>query len=367
MLFMYIENVMWNIREKILSVVLSIALLSLWGAYLYSTSYCSIFSQTEISWNQQLLSCKELESLRTNSPDLSDMKNVIRIKFIKTLRENWYTQFVKTPFPDGKGNGWIEITKEWYMMKSIIVGQDDLDTYIEKLDLNKKSSQWIVFSMKELLDLQNIYLFKSQKDLEMLGYKVVSHRVRTADKEEYRRHNIKQAFDDLGGLRVINPGKVSFMKNIDLENRAAYKNGYAIIDNQTKEVYAWGICGASTAIYQWALTNKSLSFQWQAHSKRYTKLYAATINWEDIFTPWLDTTVYWNTIDFVVENKAKYPIILAMNFDWEEEWQEEVFTLWMEDDFGSFAYNRSFKSWDYSCYERIVNGEKERSCYKEVH
>ena len=123
-----------------------------------------------------------------------------------------------------------------------------MDAFIK----GRSRRQGFLITDEEVNQLHNVFLFRDQKDLELLGYEVVSSRSRVSNDEGYRRHNIKQAFDMLGGIRVVNSGSLSFMNNIsyDPRERLLYNNGNAIVNGVIRPVYAGGICGASTALFQ---------------------------------------------------------------------------------------------------------------------
>jgi vancomycin resistance protein YoaR len=146
------------------------------------------------------------------------------------------------------------------------------------------------------------------------------------------------------------------------------------------------MCWASTAIYQWILTNSWLKVtKLRNHSKWFSNLYTATINHKRISTPWIDSAVYHGQIDLSMSNISPYPIVLVMNYDWSYGWAEEVFTLSLAPTKWAFSFVQWWKqrrteevedpnwSWTISttvnawwCYTRLINGEKQTSCYKEV-
>jgi hypothetical protein len=146
-----------------------------------------------------------------------------------------------------------------------------------------------------------------------------------------------------------------------------YVEGYAIIEWEEEKDYGWWMCGASTAIYQWILTNAWLQVtKLRNHSKRYSNLYTAYINHEKVETPWIDSAVYYGQIDLTMKNITPNPIILVMNYDGSWWWQEEVFTLSLWAHKWAFEFI-SWERWhDWWCYSRLINGKKETSCYKEI-
>jgi vancomycin resistance protein YoaR len=132
-------------------------------------------------------------------------------------------------------------------------------------------------------------------------------------------------------------------------------------------------------LYQWVVTNKWLDVVSRNHSKRYSYLYTAVINWEEITIPWLDSTIYYPYLDLKIKNVASYPIIVVSNFSWNTDEYEEVFTLGKVSDRWNVTFVESYdkeytitnKEWqerktDWECYDWIINWEEMTRCYKEL-
>lgn len=338
-------------------------------AYYYDTYYLqwNIYIENQQEESVTLINRTQLRHLISSVRTNDEIKSHLRAQTIQFLRSEEFSWFTRTPYTNG--NGIIQRQgATWFILTQDIEQKDDVSEFIQKF-LDKGDWKYgYSIPKQEYLQWDNVFLFRNQKDLELLGYQVVSSRSRVNEDEAYRRHNVKQAFDSLGGVRVVNQGKLSFMSNINYDpyDKVHYSYGDAIIDWNIVRVYWWGICGASTALYQWLLTNKALSFEVNNHSKRYSSLYTATINDSDISTPGLDATVFRPTVDFGIENKQSYPIIVAMNFNGEEWSKEEVFSLGMPSDVWSFSYQKKYSSRWYSCYVWTINDEEKTSCYQTV-
>ena len=261
---------------------------------------------------------------------------------------------------------------------------DSLDFWIIRNILPKSSNTQVYF--KEWLSLShsvynqwtNINLFQSTEDLRQLGFQVVSYRSRINNDDRFRRENIRQAFFQFGNIRIINPGEeVSFYHNIayDPREQKNYQKWRIISWDEEIVEYGGGICGASTAVYQGMITNKSLErTQVRNHSKWYHRLYSATINGEYIKTPGIDSTLYSGNPDLKFKNTSLRPIIVISNYDWTKWWKEENFTLGTIDDKGSIeyisSYGQRFNLWwnikQWRCYIWKINWTERKSCYNEL-
>lgn len=309
----------------------------------------------------------------------------VRQALIRQLIAKGFDRFVTKPYAYGL---WMVTTddanwKQWSIGQSILT-DDSLDDYLNDF-LKKEGNHWKdiridpeVYTAREWL-----YLFKDASDLETLNYQVVSHRTRKNTDAEYRRYNIAKAFEEIGHVRVLNPGDtISYLwdSNFDMVEQEKYKTGKAIFLDEEIESYGGGLCGGSTAIYQWTFLNKSLEFTKRNHSKRYTSLYTATINWEEQSMPGIDSTIYSPNLDLKVTNTASYPILMVMNYDGEYGATEEIFTMspnysdqWEYQFVQSWNKNYTLKQqwWEDravvgKCYEWEINGELSTRCYKEV-
>jgi len=325
------------------------------------------------------------------TPDmLEGDKSMLRNFLIRQLIAQWFTDFVTFPYAWSWNNAITSISMwSWYEVISWIHTKDDIDQYIELT--NFWSWTFDVFHIDE--DIRKnwwpIYLFKNTQDLLHMWYEVVSHRTRINIDEEYRRFNIAQSFSLLWHVRILLPWEsLDFMMDAkyDHAERTNYVEWYAIIDGEEEKSYAGGMCWASTAIYQWILTNKWLQVtKLRNHSKRFSNLYNATINHKPNNIPWIDSGVYYGQIDLVMKNTTPHPIVLVMNYDWSYWWEEEVFTLSLKPTKWTFSFVQWWKSWKteeiedpswtwtiietinaWWCYTRLINGEKQTSCYKEV-
>jgi hypothetical protein len=329
------------------------------------------------------LSPKLIRSLRSTYTDDTQFLHAIRQYIVPRLVANWYTNFIVKPYEQVSG---IYVDIDWQYFVDQITEKDDLDLYLAKRRRTHKS--WNVqttsfyLSPKDVTPFWALYLFKNKEDLDMLWYDLVSNRERINTDVAYRRFNIKTAFDHIWPVRVLMPWEsLSFLEdsNFDMEHKKIYKRGKVIASDIEVDDYGGGLCGAATAIYQWAVTNSWLSIKMRNHSKRYKGLYTATIDGELYALPGIDATVYSPSLDLVITNTRPYPVIFSMNYDGTLNGLESVFTLWKEDDRGSLEYvgRRNFSTsiqvqWSGSravlgqCHSRLVNGVKQERCYKEV-
>jgi vancomycin resistance protein YoaR len=181
---------------------------------------------------------------------------------------------------------------------------------------------------------------------------------------------------------VISPGEeLSFLEeiNYDPQEQELYKAWFTVVLDEDQTEYGGGLCGASTAVYQWLLTNTAIEpAERRAHTQRHGYLYDAEVNGEVISTPWLDSTIYDGHIDYKIKNTAPYPIVVVSNYDGTSWGLEEVFSLAKTEHQGSFEHdyarpNRSTivdnwvrKTVRWWCYGWIINWEERESCYKNV-
>ncbi len=306
----------------------------------------------------------------------------VRREIINNLISNWRNNFIERPYVWD----WVSITtaddnRESYNVLLDVSFRDDLDVFLE----NSISFEWeneIVVSPEDYLNRSKIALFKSYEDIRSLWYNVVSHRRRITTDKDYRRYNIAKSFSLLWHVRVLNPwDTLSFLEDsqFDPNNEVHYQEGKVIFLDEEVDDYGWWLCWWSTALYQWVVTNKWLDVVSRNHTKWYSYLYTAVINWEEITIPWLDSTIYYPYLDLKIKNVASYPIILVSNFSWNSGEYEEVFTLWKVSDRWNVtfveSYDKSYtitnKEWkerktDWECYDWIVNWEEMTRCYKEL-
>jgi len=319
----------------------------------------------------------------------------IRSIAMHQLIDLWFTDFVSDPYTHSEDKPYIT-TSDGTMSGDLVVQElwtvtDALDDYIsmsisrsktqqERKDTDKTSLHfsWTVYDQ-----WSGIYLFQRAQDLMQQWYEIVSHRSRKNTDPQYRRHNISTAFAEFGSVRVVAPGEsIRFLDEINYDplEWKKYMQWYVIVQDEEQPEYGGWLCWASTALYQWILTNTALApTEWRAHTKRYGDLYNAQINGEYISTPGIDSTIYDGHIDFELTNTAAYPIILVLNYDGEYGGIEEVFSLAKTQDIWSYNLisqrrNSSTiyidgkpKSVRWWCYIWEVNGEERQSCYKEVH
>ena len=306
----------------------------------------------------------------------------LRRAIIRELVDEWFDKFKSKPLSVWADSLLTADDAMNYSLNTTIYAQDDLDAYIAGLAISSDVQEFKITSDVRK-NRSDIVLFKSTQDLQSLWYEVSSHRSRFNYDEAYRRTNIATAFSKIGHIRVLNPGqKFSFLEEsqFDPSAQAIYQNGKVIFLDEEVDDYGGGLCGASTAIYQGIVTNKSLDRPaLRNHSKWYTSLYTATIDGEKISMPGIDSTIYSRSLDLVLENTATYPIILVMNYDGAYQSEEEVFTLGRAGDRWNITYVSQYpyqtsimKDWKskkitWTCYLWNINGENKESCYKEVH
>lgn len=310
---------------------------------------------------------------------------------ISKLIDNKFNKFASQP-----NFWWSSIylnppkTKTWSMNFDVVkwISQsDNLDNFInnyiyqynnltneQKFDPANFSDFVITYS--NYSKRTDIYLYKNEKDLKDLWYILTSYRTRINKDASYRKFNIKTAFYYFGNVRVLNVWESLYYMdeiNYDPKYEKNYLSWLSIVNDDEIPTYWWGLCGSSTAIYQWILSNKSIGIKSRSHSKRRTSLYAANINGYNINTPWLDSTIYNSKYDLVITNKTDHPIIIVSNFDGKKWWQEQNFTLWFGDDIWDFdkpkknqTVNKTTKTNKWKCYNRVINGKNKQSCYNEI-
>lgn len=302
----------------------------------------------------------------------------IRILFLQQMISKGFARFVSKPFQDANEK-FVLLTNTWFadfVLLEDIQLTDSLDALINKKIGQYKNmiSNWVVpsglyFTQDEYATLHDVYMFKSNEDLYKLWYELVSYRYRTNKDAEYRRHNISLAFSKIGNIRVINPNETfSFQDTIRDTDQSTpewkFKAGPAIVEGKIVNLYGWWLCGASTAFYQWILTNTALEItQRSPHTKRYASLYDSFVNGEAINMPGLDSTVFTTAKDIKIINKRTYPLIVVLNYDGSVWWTEEVFSLAKISDKWSLVYKGKSKK---KCYIREVNGEDVSSCYQQI-
>ena len=225
---------------------------------------------------------------------------------------------------------------------------------------------------------KKVNMFKNNKELQIWidrwFFELASFRERLNVDKAYRLKNIKTAFEKAWDLVVINSWeKFDFIWSIDYDEYSDKKNYLDWISivwwKETKTYWGW-LCWASTAIYQWVMTNKNIKItNRKPHSWWSTNLYKANINWDYITTPWWDATVYtqfinWKTVatlnlEFV--NTWSLPLFLVnkiLERDW--EFYEQNFTIWQRWSKWSLEFVK--KNW--KCYTWKINWEEKTSCYK---
>ncbi len=272
-----------------------------------------------------------------------------------------------------------ENREELQMIEPVYV-QDDLDRFIAQQYF--QATQKISLDRSEIKQFGSLYLFKNIEDLHYLWYEVVSHRTRINRDLDYRRFNIATWFEMIWNVRVLNPWEtVSFLRDsqFDMVEQQRYRYWKIIFLDEEIDWYGWWLCGGSTALYQWVLLNRWLQIHSRIHSKRYTSLYSALINWERITTPGLDSTIYYPWIDLEITNITDQPIILVNNFDGWYWSVEEIFTLgdrtlrWSIEFIWSQTTQTLIEQQDWEvreavwwCYRWNINDEELVRCYKEI-
>ena len=276
--------------------------------------------------------------------------------FIRQLISQWYTGFVTTP-PIVITLSWSSYVWSWRVWRS------------DSLDIAISQSVWPIISIS-IDPTRRINLFQSYEDLQVLWYVITSSRSRINRDTAARRHNISQSFEQIWPTRVININeKFTFLdkSNYDPGEQKLYQKWYVIKWDEEIPEYGGWICWASTAIYQWIVSNRAIwVIQARSHSNRYRNLYPATIDGIYIKTPGIDSTVYAWSLDLVFRNISDYPIILVTNYDGVFKSKEDVFVLSMPADKGSIQFVKQYKKWKLDCYDWLINTKKRSSCFKAI-
>lgn len=371
-------------------------MLILWGlliaVLLIVNVFFSIFEKINASdypWRGQddfFVSKTDLLMYEDNKERFSDIRNSI-IDHMVSLSFTW---FVSRPYETFDAEYWIQLSGGylWELFVEPISVQDDLDEFISNFFSEFDETNYIVnkkpfhLSEVQLLNWTGVFYYKNQHDLEKRWYDVLSHRTRINTDKEYRRHNISTALNELWTPLLLFPwDQIDFLTAIwyDPAKRELYKDWFVVVQDEEQPSYGGWLCWASTALYQWILTNQWLWLpERRAHTKWYTSLYQANINGDNITIPWLDSTVYDGHVDLKIKNISTEPVILIATYDGSHWWKEEVFTLWPN----QYAWNIEHAhsrpnsstiivdgepipvSW--WCYVWKVNGQERKSCYKEV-
>jgi len=332
-----------------------------------------------------IISAEFLEKLVVDKEKYEIFMKKFRQETVKALFESNFDGFNIQPYENpnnaiklGEQNREYEVNEVKAEDELDILLAEKFDNFREKLEDYQKyyafaKIESIEIGLAELLALENIYLWKDKADLEFLWYELVSYRKRTNNDKDYRRYNIKTAFENIGNLRFIEPNEIFNLAREfhyspgNTEGKKIFAYGYAIFGDAERKVYGGGLCGVATAFFQGTLTNKGLKLvERSEHSIRYRNLYEADINGKYIETPGLDATVYTPHYNVKVKNIRDYPIILVFNYDGEKWHQEEMFTLARENDKWSFEYQSSYWKQGRLCYLRKVNGKNVTGCYRKV-
>lgn len=298
----------------------------------------------------------------------------IRLLILQQMISKGFSGFISTPISDG--NEKLSLLTNTGFADFILLEDIPETDSLDNLVLNKiaqyrniisqiSSPRWLEITQKEYDTLNNIYLFKSNEDLYNLWYELVSYRYRNNNDAEYRRHNINLAFSRIGNVRIINPSETfSFQDTIRQSSIWKFMAGPSIVKGKITYLYWWWLCGASTAFYQWILTNTAVEMTERSpHTQRYANLYDSFVNGEAINTPGLDSTVFSSVKDVKITNTRNYPLVVVLNYDWSKGGREEAFSLAKNSDKWSLVY----KGKDKKCYTREINGSDISSCYQKIH
>ena len=332
------------------------------------------------------LSADYLEDQFANATDTNATIAQMRRLLISQLIDAGFDWFAQKPYGSADSSGLLlsDVSTNSVFVDTPLQVVDPLDMYLELqfADLSSLTDISIPPSTYNNRAGQ-IQLFKTTEDLKALWYTLVSHRTRTNNDAAYRRTNIATAFEQIGHVRVLNPGdEMSYMEdtNFDPWAEELYEYGFAIFNDVEIEDYGGGLCGGSTAIYQGIVTNKALSRPaLRNHSKRYHHLYDATIDGQLITTPGIDSTIYSNSLDLRLRNISNHPVIVVLNYEWWSGEVEEIFTVWYPGDkwYVSYVWSRPYaatlntKWWgtkkvNGACHTRDINWVERESCYKEI-
>lgn len=312
------------------------------------------------------------------SKTFDEFFHTMRISIIQSLIHLQYPKFIAQPYQDGN-NAITLHSWDFHVLKNIET-KDMLDTLLtNKLSLFrwdftqiKKLSKHLEFSSitittQEYQNLWPIFLFKTEQDLRDLWYELISWKTRANVDKDYRRYNIMTAFKNIGNVRLIMPGEIFNLareiRYTPSNGNADYVFGYATFGAGARMVYGGWLCGVATALYQGSLTN--LGFQlleYSAHSTYYRNLFNAEINGTRVSTPGLDATIYTPIYNLQLKNIRDYPIVTIFNFGWAESDPEQMFTLSMAQDKGSFEFVWSRGM----CFTWKINGQLRTNCYEYV-
>ncbi len=370
------------------SIIISLSLL-LWG-WLFGFVWAQQNTDQSVpilTWTIEehiyQINSSTLSEYFSTSPSFEQFYHKIRIALIKSLMEGGYSGFNNEPYPKGSLS---IIAQSWdFKVVKNIEGDDGLDIFLKN---NLSGFQNYFESIQKsvaLLDFKNIeittgtyaqlwalFMFKNEQDLRDLWYELISWKSRTNTDPDYRKHNIKTAFNNIGNVRLIMPDETfslarEFHYSSSNKGSRPYVFGYATVGAGVKMVYGGWLCGVATAFFQGTLTNLWFELvQYRAHSIYYRNLYEAEINGEYIKDPWLDATVFAPKLDLKVKNIRDYPIVAVFNFDGLNWSNEQVFTLSKAQDRGSFEYIGTYKKWSSSCFTWKINGEDRTNCYTHV-
>ncbi|MFA6256557.1 MAG: VanW family protein [Candidatus Absconditabacterales bacterium] len=312
----------------------------------------------------------------------------LRIQAIQQLIEKKFDRFVTIPFGPGSDNMHLTGSTTYpdypdYIVNTGIQINDDLDILLEKKiqklnndrpfysSLTKFFTDNLTLNDDEIKQLQNVYLFKNEKDLKGLGYVVSSYRTRINNDADWRKNNISISYRNIGNVRVLNTNEeFSFMNEVHNDTAVKYRTrgfvaGFAIMGGITK-VGGGGICGASRGINTMILPNRAFEIMTRYnHTRTYKNMYQNEINGKEYRIPGLDVAVYrmsGGTKDFIFKNIREYPVVLIMNYDGTRGGMEELFVLSHEEDRGTLEY-MGHKG---NCYTWEANGVPFKSCYNSV-
>lgn len=303
----------------------------------------------------------------------------VRRSIVKQMMQYGYSGWNARPYHSYANWKMMLWTGNELIVHKIING-DALDSYLR--DFFAKHNSFLLGNMviEEHIwrSWSDIYLFKDVWDLQFLWYGVISYRTRENHDKEYRRFNIMTAFEKLGNVIVLNPGDtIDYLRDIhyDGKEKQNYQYWLSIVNDEEIQDYGGGICGSSTALYQWVFTNQWLLISKKNHSRRYKQLYSSFINGQWVAIPGIDSALYDWSLDLHITNTRSYPIVIVANYDGSKWWTEQIFTLSLQWDKGSFSFVRSYgfvsknSAWattSYKCYIRMINGTENKSCYKKV-
>ncbi len=329
-----------------------------------------------------------LQKIYQKSPTYKDFYENVRTQYLQVLVKDWFTGFISKPY---NTKAQYPMQNSWYNLSYVqpISQSDSLDVllsqYLQEYKFLYKDlfmdwyhqnvfvTKWWPLFVSDInitapLNFSGVYLFKNQKDLDNLWYKIVSRRNRKNIDKWYRRHNIHIAFEKIWKVVVLNPGQeFSYLKSIDYDpyKRKNYMIWQSVVGDEIKYEY-WGwLCGGSTAIYQWILTNSWFKvLDRRNHSLRVTDLYAANINGEYINFPWLDATIYEWQQDLEFKNQTNHPLVFVMELDNNYGSHEVNMSLGFSWDIWQRDYMWKKIWWNSKCYTWKINWKNQTACYK---